>query len=64
ESTMDDWKTLTIQLANSPRVDNSEFLDATHILPQKTDIDKVNFNKLRALNCPVVRINVHHAIVV
>ncbi|CAG8720815.1 17502_t:CDS:1 [Cetraspora pellucida] len=61
ESTMDDWKTLTTRLANSPGVDNSEFLDATHILPWKTDVNEVNFNKLRALNCPVARINAHHA---
>ncbi|CAG8702715.1 14888_t:CDS:10 [Cetraspora pellucida] len=54
-------ETLTTWLTNLSRVDNSEFLDATHILPRKTDIDKVNFNKLKALNCFVAKINAHHA---
>ncbi|CAG8772549.1 2709_t:CDS:2, partial [Racocetra fulgida] len=34
---------------------------AVNILPRRANVDKVNFNKLRALNCPVARINAYHA---
>ncbi|CAG8731859.1 2835_t:CDS:2 [Cetraspora pellucida] len=60
ETTMDDWKTLTTRFADSPDVDNCLFLDATSLLPRKVDVDEVNFNKLRSLNCPVAKVRAIH----
>ena len=40
----------------------TKFLDAVHILPRKIEVDEVNYNKLRALNCPIARITAYHAI--
>lgn len=60
ETTIDDWKTLITRFANSSDVDNSLFLEATSLLPRKTDVDEVNFNKLRLLNSPVAKIKAIH----
>ncbi len=41
-------------------MDNRQFLDATFLLPQKADVDEVNYNKLRTLNSPNAIINAIH----
>ena len=60
ETTINDWKTLTTRLTDSPNVDNRQFLDATFLLPRKADVDEVNYNKLRTLNSPIAIINAVH----
>ncbi len=57
---INDWKTLTIWLADSPSMDKRQFYEVTFLLLQKVDVDKVNYNKLRTLNYPIARINAVH----
>jgi len=60
DSTLDDWKVFATRFANTPTVSSAEFLDATCILPRKSDVAEFNLNKLKSLNCPVARIDAIH----
>ena len=57
DSTLDDWKVFATRFANTPTVSSAEFLDATCILPRKSDVAEFNFDNLKLLNCPVARIS-------
>ena len=41
-------------------MDWDRFLKATCIIPQRSDVDEFNMNKLASLNCPVAAINAVH----
>ncbi len=43
-----------------PRIEYDRFSEATSILIKWTDVDFVNINKLRSLNCPVAKIRAVH----
>ena len=60
EMTINNWRTLITRLADSPSVNNRQFSEATSLLPRKANVDEVNYNKLRTLNCPIARINAVH----
>src|SRR6266498_2828693 len=56
ESTLTDWKRLISRLEDKlPRIECDRFLEATSILTKWTDVDFVNMNKLRSLNCLVAK---------
>src|SRR6266540_1094880 len=61
ESTLTDWKNLISRLEDKlPRIKCDRFSEATSILTKWTDVDFVNINKLRSLNCPVAKIQAVH----
>jgi hypothetical protein len=63
ESTEDDWKLLATRFSGSSNVLTSgrnHFSNATCIMPQRSDVDEFNIDKLASLNCPVAAINAVH----
>ncbi len=61
ESTITDWEILTSRFEDKlSRIEKDRFSEATSILPRWYDVDMVNTEKLRSLNCPVAKINAVH----
>ena len=54
---INNWKTLTIQLADSPSMNKRQFYEVIFLLSRKIDVDEINYNKLRILNYSITRIN-------
>lgn len=64
ESTSDDWKVFTTRFKGSPNImpiENEQFSNATFLLPQKSEVEEININKLRSLNNPIARIRAVHS---
>jgi len=61
ETTIEDWKTLTLRLEEKQsREERDRFSDAIYILTRWTDVDQVNIEKLKSLNCPIAKILAVH----
>ena len=61
ESTIDDWRTLTIRIEDKlSRTELNRFSDAMYILTKWFEVNVVNMDQLRSLNIPVAKIQVIH----
>ena len=61
KSTENNWILLATQFSNSldmlSLLDHAHFSSVTSIIPNRSDVEEFNINKLRFLNSPIVRIN-------
>ncbi len=61
KSILTNWKKFTSRLEDKlPKTECDRFSDATFILLKWSNIDFVNINKLKSLNCPIVKIKAIH----
>ena len=61
ESSLDDWKTLTKRFEeNLNSIERERFIDAISIVRKWVDVDRINIEILRKLNCPIAKICAVH----
>lgn len=61
ESTLADWTILTTRLEEKLlSAEREQFSKATVVLPKWSDVDIVNIDKLKSLNCPVAKVLATH----
>jgi ATP-dependent DNA helicase PIF1 len=61
ESTITDWEELTLRFEEKQSIiEKDKFKDSTLVLPTWDDVDAVNMEKLRSLNCPIAKIKAVH----
>ncbi|CAG8802972.1 2782_t:CDS:2, partial [Cetraspora pellucida] len=61
ESTITDWETLTTRVEDKlSKIEREQFSDAEYILPKWSEVDKINIEKLKSLNCPIAKIVATH----
>ena len=61
ESSLDDWKTLTKRFEeNLNSIERERFIDAVSIVTKWVDVDRINIEMLRKLNCPIAKICAVH----
>jgi ATP-dependent exoDNAse (exonuclease V) alpha subunit len=61
ECTLNDWTILTTRFEDKLSInERKEFSEAVHILTKWEDVDKINIEKLKALNRPIAKILAIH----
>lgn len=61
ESVLDDWRMLSTRFEeNLSRTERDRFSDAIHLLTTWDEVDRVNTDMLRSLNCPIAKILAEH----
>ena len=58
---MIDWEELALRFEEKQSItERDKFKDSTLVLPTWNDVDTINMEKLRSLNCPIAKIKAVH----